>query len=210
MRGINATATALRSAFKQGNFSAAFILGRLYQEGWGLKQDARAAFRWFKRAAHGRMPEAYYYLAFAYHTGAGVARDLAQAFRWFRLSAKAGDLTGLYMQGQCLLDGMGTTANVRAGVQLLRKAADRGSNDAMEYLAVHYMRRGRLKRARIWAQRSWRAGNEVAPLWLKEIDRLEKESRGRLGRRRNTAISTREPAQRRRRRPTGTTNRRNA
>src|SRR5688572_14340349 len=55
MTSSNATVTALRAASSHGSLSAALILGRLYEEGWGVRNDDRAAFRWYKKAAAGGM-----------------------------------------------------------------------------------------------------------------------------------------------------------
>ena len=89
---------ALTKAAKEGRLSAAFILGRLYDEGWGVEQNSRTAFRWYKRAAQGGLTEAYYFVGSAYAFGDGVQINNKKAFEWFRKAAAAGDLTGAYMK----------------------------------------------------------------------------------------------------------------
>lgn len=179
MAASNSTVTALREASRDGSLSAAFILGRLHEEGWGLRKDDRAAFRWYKKAADGGMTAAYYFVAFAYYAGQGVARNPRESFRWFQRSADAGDLDGLYMEAYFLLEGTGVRADPTRAVRLLRKAAHRGSSSAMEVLAVHHLRRRRFVTARMWAERSLRAGNAVAPVWIQQIEREQSKAAAR-------------------------------
>src|SRR5438309_7401417 len=142
---------ALSKAAVSGSLSAAFILGRLYDEGWGVKKSARTAFRWCSRAAKGGLSEAFYFVGSAYAFGMGVPTDESKAFEWFQRSAKAGDLTGSYMTAISIFEGTGVKGDPKFGMKLLLAAAARGSHDAMDYLAAHYQRLGKSKEARRWA-----------------------------------------------------------
>ena len=165
----NATILELKEAVARGEMSAAYILGRLYEEGWGVRRDSRQAFDWYLTAAEGGMPEADYHVGTAYAFGDGVGRDEKKALVWFRKAAQHGDTTAAYMEAVAVLEGLGTRAEPVRGWRLLTAAARRGSRDAMDYLAAAYLTRRRLRQAEHWARRAAEAGDAVAPLRLREI-----------------------------------------
>jgi TPR repeat protein len=166
--------SALQSAFRDGEISAAFVLGRLYDEGWGVARSASVAAKWYLKAAEGGVSNAFYFVGYAFLSGEGVRKNARLGLRWFQRAAAGGDLTAEYMAAVCVADGTGTKMNPTKGLRLLRKAADRGSGDAMDFLAAHYLKRGQLLVARDWARRAIRAGDPVAHLRLKEIQSLLK------------------------------------
>ena len=152
--------------------SAAFVLGRLFDEGWGVSRNSRAAFRWYKKAADAGLSEAFYFVGWAYHLAEGVAADQRQAFAWFRRARTSRDLTAAYMEGQCLLEGKGVRRDVRGGIRLLRQAARQGSKHAMDFLAAYYIKQGRLLTAKGWAKKAIVAGDDAAPARLRQIEEL--------------------------------------
>lgn len=162
--------SALIRAAGHKSLSAAFILARLYDEGWGVQKDIRRAVQWYRRAATGGLPEAYYFLGTAYRYGFGVRQDDRQAFHWFRASDRSGDLDGAYMAAICVLEGSGTRRDETKGIRLLQSTALRGSASAMDSLAAHYLSRGALSKARRWASRACRAGAELGRMRLREIN----------------------------------------
>jgi len=160
--------TALNSAARQGSLSAAFILGRLYDEGWGVEADPRKAFSWYLRAASAGLPEAFFFVGSAYDLGQGTRQDSAKALGWFRRAAAAGDKTGACMAAVAVFEGRGTRMDRRRGMTLLRKAAREGSHEAMDYLAAYYLSQRDRRQAKVWAERAIEAGNRVAALRLRD------------------------------------------
>jgi TPR repeat protein len=183
--------TALRRAANSESLSAAFILGRLYDEGWGLRTDARAAYHWYKRAAEGGLPQAFYFAASAYYYGAGVKKNKTRAYDWFRRAAEVGDLDGCYMEAVCLIDGSGVSPDANRGFRLLRQAATKGSADAMDYLAAHFIKLGKPTQAFEWANRATRAGDRIAATRLPEIKRLAAKTHRRSNRSRQSRAGER-------------------
>lgn len=167
--------SALQRAARAGSASAAFLLARLYDEGWGVPPSQSRAFQWYRQAAKGGLPESFYFVATAYHCGYGVRTNQKRAFEWFTRASKAGDLLGEYMRALCVWDGVGTRQDSALGIRLMRQTARRGSAPAMDYLAAHYLTHGRLEVARRWAIRAARAGDLVAPLRVAEIERKARE-----------------------------------
>jgi TPR repeat protein len=62
----------------------------MYLNGLGVKQDARVAARWYRRAAEQGNVEAQNNLGVLYATGRGVPHDDVQAYYWFALAAAEG------------------------------------------------------------------------------------------------------------------------
>ena len=62
-------------AAKQGNPSAQYNLGVLYNHGRGVKKDYTLARKWYERAAAQKDANALYSLGVLYHLGQGVSQD---------------------------------------------------------------------------------------------------------------------------------------
>lgn len=179
MRRKDGLLSAIEREARHGNGSAAFVLGRIYDEGWGVKRSARRAMRGYQSAARDGATQAYYFVGSGYAFGEGVLRDEREAFRWFSKAAAAGDLTGAYMMAVAVLEGTGTRRDKAKGMRLLLRAARSGSRDAMDYLAARHFEAGRRQLARSWATKAARLGDEVAVLRLREINPTDHLSRRR-------------------------------
>jgi TPR repeat protein len=78
----------------QGNPSAQFEMGALYERGNGVKKDyVQAAALYRKAALQGRV-DAQSSLGQMYETGQGVPKDLKLALQWCQKAADAGDDSG--------------------------------------------------------------------------------------------------------------------
>jgi TPR repeat protein len=75
---------------EEGDTSIQFLLGSLYDRGWGIDQDYKIAARWYRRAAIRGDTRAQYKLAFLYAEGKGVAQDDINAHRWWHIAALQG------------------------------------------------------------------------------------------------------------------------
>ena len=77
---------------KQGNTESQCLLGQMYYEGVGVKQDYKQAILWFTKAAKHKHAEAQYYLGLQYQNGQGVKQNQKEAETWFQKSAKLGNI----------------------------------------------------------------------------------------------------------------------
>ncbi len=68
---------------EQGDRTAQFNVGVLYEKGLGVAPDAAAAARWYLKAAHQGDTEAQYNLGVLYETGTGVAKAVDEARKWY-------------------------------------------------------------------------------------------------------------------------------
>lgn len=88
-------------AAAQGNATAQFSLGNLYDKGRGVARDGAEAFSWYRKAAEQGFPAAQLNVGIMYEAGDGVAPDLVEAARWYRRAAEQRVPTAQYNLG-CL------------------------------------------------------------------------------------------------------------
>ena len=90
-RGDYATAFRLwRPLADQGNASAQFNLGLMYDNGQGVTQNHAEAVKWYRLAADQGNASAQFNLGLMYAKGDGVPQNHAEAVKWYRLAADQG------------------------------------------------------------------------------------------------------------------------
>ena len=88
-RGDYATAVReFRPLAEQGDATAQFYLGFMYDNGEGVPQDYSEAVKWYRKSAEQGDSDAQYSLAAIYVEGRGVLENYAEALRWFRRAAE--------------------------------------------------------------------------------------------------------------------------
>ena len=76
---------------EQGEPSAQFYLGVMYEHGMGVRQSYVEAAKWLRLAAEGDYAPAFLSLAELYDDGLGVPKNKAEAMRWYCRAAENGD-----------------------------------------------------------------------------------------------------------------------
>ena len=77
---------------EQGDASAQYFVGLMYDNGRGVPQDYKEAVRWYRAAAEQGHSNAQNNLGFTYHWGQGIPQNYVQAHMWYNLAASG--LTG--------------------------------------------------------------------------------------------------------------------
>jgi SEL1 protein len=146
----------------KGDYKATFSLGRLYYEGQrGLKQDFRAARRYFRHVADqywrkdgttqdtSEKPgleklasKAAGYLGQMFLRGDGVDTDYATALDWFRRGEKKGDATCQNGLGLLHLYGFGVRRDPVRAVEHFRAASEQDYAAAQVNLGALYLDQG--------------------------------------------------------------------
>ena len=72
---------------EQGNASAQYYLGYMYENGYGVEQDMTKAFEWYKKSAEQGYNNAQLKLGEMYQFGNGIRRNCANADEWFKKAA---------------------------------------------------------------------------------------------------------------------------
>jgi TPR repeat protein len=129
-------AKEFRPFAEQGQATAQYILGWIYQTGDGVKQDHAESAKWYQRAAEKGNADAQYALGSLYAAGSGVKRDDAEAVKWFRKAAEQGKAGAQYMLGYMVTAGEGATKSEAEGLSWYRKAAEQGLPDAQYALGL--------------------------------------------------------------------------
>jgi TPR repeat protein len=87
-RGDDATALRLLLPLAEdGNASAQFALGFIYDTTKGTSRDDAEAAKWYRKAADQGVAGAQYNLGAMYADGHGVPQDYVEAYKWLTLAA---------------------------------------------------------------------------------------------------------------------------
>ncbi|WP_423822986.1 SH3 domain-containing protein [Salinisphaera sp. SPP-AMP-43] len=123
-----------RPLAENGDASAQYNMGVLYDQGYGVEQDYAQARQWYEKAAAQHYGRAEHNLGIMYEAGKGMARDPSKAAHWFRRGADDGqaasqnNLAVLYMKGE------GVPQNTGKAAFWTARAAAAGNSAAIENL----------------------------------------------------------------------------
>ena len=76
---------------EQGNVTAQYNLGHMYEKGKGVPQDYKEAVRLYRLSAEQGDEDAQFKLGVCYGMGRGVPKDFALAHMWWNLSGSNGN-----------------------------------------------------------------------------------------------------------------------
>ena len=76
---------------EHGNSFAQTLLGRMHEQGQGVRVDIREAAYWYCRAAEQGIAAAQFSLGTLYDAGEGVTKDPRKAVMWYRRAAEQGN-----------------------------------------------------------------------------------------------------------------------
>lgn len=98
----------LRPQAERGQAQAQYLVGRMFEDGYGTDRDQVAAAKWYRLSAEQGNALAQHALAVFYAVGWGVPPDLGESLTWLRRSAMQGyyyaqsDLASRYRTGRGL------------------------------------------------------------------------------------------------------------
>ena len=96
---------------RNGNARDQYLLGLMYERGYGLPQDYTQAAHWYGEAARQGHAQAELSLGNLYDKGLGVPQSYETAYRWYRQAAQAGNGQAMYFVGSMLYNGDGIAAD---------------------------------------------------------------------------------------------------
>ncbi len=117
------------------NIDARFLLGRAYQNGWGIPVNNAAAYRHMKVAADGDDARAQWHVGMMLLEGRGVTANPVLAHAYVRASAEGGYVSGMISMAVMLAVGQGVEPDPVQARQWYRRAAENGSAHALRGLA---------------------------------------------------------------------------
>lgn len=131
----------MRSA-KSGNAVAMTMLGMMYTEGLGVEKDWNKAFCWHKRSAEYGYTMGMTNYANCYVNGIGTEKDFSQAITILEQAEKFGDEFATFQLGKFHVLGVGYPKNVELGMNMVLDACERGSFEAIQYIACRDEEKG--------------------------------------------------------------------
>lgn len=102
-----ATAKEVRTSAEEGDASAQYRLGLLYEGGVGVPQNYKKAKEWFEKAAKQGHVGAQADLGTLYLQGAGTPQSAQMAAFWFSQAAEQGDVLSFAKLGWMYAEGRG-------------------------------------------------------------------------------------------------------
>lgn len=111
---------------EQGDASAQYALGWLFESGQGVAQNYAQAAHWYSKAAKQGDVAAQYVLATMYNKGNGVPLDNLQAVQWFTKAANQGDAIAQFKLGGHFQKGLGVEQDYQQSLVWFTKAAEQG------------------------------------------------------------------------------------
>ena len=163
----NDLAIILKDLAENGDPEAQALLGTsLMRE----KPSIQNGLEWLRKSVDGGCPEGQHALGMAYLKGLGQPANTAEAFRLFSLAADQGHLESLLQAGQMLMTAEGCDRDTRAGLALVRKAAEGLNFEAILFMGRHYY--GNMNRMRdpaqafVWFRLGTSMWSPEAEYWL--------------------------------------------
>ena len=111
-------APLFRKAAEQGHVGAQYILGSLYDQGQGVKQDYEQALKWYRKVEAQGEATAQWALGWMYEKGKGVKQDSKQAAEWFHKAAEQGYSISLHQLALMYEEGRGVKQDSTAAYAL--------------------------------------------------------------------------------------------
>lgn len=130
MLSVSATALDFNQTQRlanQGVVEAQNILGLLYKEGDGVRQDYGKAVEWFKKAADQGYASGQYNMGYAYSSGQGVRQDYSKALEWFKKAADQNNNFAQFHIGAIYEIGQSVRHNKATAKEWYGKACDNGN-----------------------------------------------------------------------------------
>lgn len=124
----------------ENSATAAYYLGVMNQQGWGVIADAEKAAAFYQRAAQTGHIKALHNLADLYHRGRGVPQDLALALEFYRRSAALGGAKAAHRLGLIYFQGDGVARDFVRAREWWQQAFDGGETDSGYNLGILHRR----------------------------------------------------------------------
>ena len=117
------TLPEIRRQAVQGNANAQYLVGVMYNRGWGVPEDFAEAVSWYCKAAEQGNARSQFHLGEIYDYGRSVAHDGAEAAKWYRKAAEQGYAAAQFALGARYANGEGVKQNYISAYAWLNLAA---------------------------------------------------------------------------------------
>jgi TPR repeat protein len=139
------------------------MVGRCYENGWGVAPDPVIAVSWYRKAAKAGDSWAQYNLGHMLLDGNGVAMDRAEAFFWYSKAAGQGHPRAMNLVARCHELGWGVERDLEAARRWYRASAEGGYFRGQYNWATILAAEGRVAEARAWFAKAAEQGASRLP-----------------------------------------------
>jgi TPR repeat protein len=137
------------------------MVGRCYENGWGVAPDMLLATYWFRLAALEGLDWGMYNYATSLALGRGVDTDRHAALSWLRKAAELGHAKSWNLIGGFHEDGWEVEADMDIALECYRKAAEGGDFRGQFNYARLLARKGEMFEAADWMKSAYENANEA-------------------------------------------------
>ncbi|MDX8452995.1 peptidoglycan-binding protein [Mesorhizobium sp. VK9D] len=127
---------ALRDAAAGGDAKALFEIGSRYAESRGVKEDMKAAAKWYEQSAELGFAPAEYRIGNFYEKGIGVARDIKKAKTYYQLAAEQGNASAMHNLAVLFAMAADGVTDNESATHWFQEAADFGVKDSQFNLGI--------------------------------------------------------------------------
>lgn len=157
-------------AARGGNLMAINMVGRCFDQGWGVARSAYMAEMWFRKAAERGLDWGMYNLATLLTLGEdGIARDKTEAFFWLQKAAGSGHIKSINLLGGFYEDGWIVRPNRAIARDHYRRAALGGDFRGQFNYARFLLQEGDLLGALHWLRQVPATATPAFLLKMKEF-----------------------------------------
>ena len=151
-----------------GDASAQYELGFMYDRGLGVRQDYKEAASWYRKAAEQGNASAQFHIGQMCDIGNGVPQDYEEAASWYRKAAEQGDALAQIHLGFLYDHGQGVPVDMVQAYKWYSLAAATGNEIAPKNKAIAEARmtRGEIKEAQALVD-EWLAQHKVMHSMMK-------------------------------------------
>ena len=114
----------------QGDASAQHNLGVMYDEGYGVLQDHKAAVKWYTLAAEQGLDYAQFNLGWMYYNGENVNKDVFKAFELYKMATDFGHPRAMFNLANMHFSGTGTVKDLKMAYKLFLKSRMNGVKES--------------------------------------------------------------------------------
>ena len=127
----------LLEAAEKGYAYAQFLIGRIYEAGYGVEKNYEIAMIWYLKAAEQGNAKAQNNIGAMYFDGTGVDKDYNKAFEWYLKAANTGNSLGQLNVGSMYFFGY-IKQNYDEALKWFQKAAAQNDEYALLYIGQMY------------------------------------------------------------------------
>ncbi|KAK8837474.1 hypothetical protein M9Y10_036471 [Tritrichomonas musculus] len=121
-----------------GNMNSSYLLGLLYENGEGVKQDFEQAKKCYEKSSEQGNSHGYNRIGFCYKNGLGTETDYLKAVEYYRKGSDLGNKFSINNLGFCYGQGRGVKQDYSKAFECYKKGAELGNSDSYNNLGLCY------------------------------------------------------------------------